>query len=167
DLGFCVLGQRNQTIVKCVTTVHHGWPLRFFIDEEVEIMPDQFHLAQSIIDAHWRCSVLLRTHYLTWALVLNGFCVWVNQAVFARLCTCCLCVSNDFSSEFSSALACTVTGLGSFTAHFILAQRTFHLLTCCFYRSVKVFFLCFCTGNVSLASGGNLNALCLRVTARI
>src|SRR5690625_6286640 len=79
-------------------------------------MPDQFHLAQSIIDAHWRCSVLLRAHYLTWALVLNGFCVWVNQAVFARLCTCCLCVSNDFSSEFSSALACTVTGLGSFTA---------------------------------------------------
>src|SRR5699024_11364335 len=70
-----------------MATVHHGWTLCFFVDEEVEIVPDQFHLAQSIVDAHWSSSVFFRTHNLPWALILNGLCVWVDQTVCTLLLT--------------------------------------------------------------------------------
>ena len=112
--------QGDQTVVVCVAAVDHCWTLRLFIDEEVEVVANQLHLGERLIDADRGIRVQLATHNLAERGILKGASVRVSVVLALRLlCASILCLVRKLSCDFYVGVCFSVVGA--------ISRRTFTL----------------------------------------
>src|SRR5437763_10783175 len=55
-------GERDDSVVVCAAAVHHAGSPRLLVHEQVEVVSEQFHLEQCVVDGHRFAVVLLLPH---------------------------------------------------------------------------------------------------------
>src|SRR5919108_2028051 len=58
-----LLGEPDHTVVVAAPTVNDARVMALGVAEEVEVVPDQFHLLQSLVNGHGRGTVVFLTDY--------------------------------------------------------------------------------------------------------
>src|SRR5690606_17477666 len=57
-----LLDEADQTVVVALAPVDHARPARLLVQEQIEVVPDELHLEERIIDRHRLSKVLLAAH---------------------------------------------------------------------------------------------------------
>src|SRR5699024_1392836 len=106
--------QRDEAVVESVAAVHHGRLRILIVDEEVEVVAHQLHLAECLVDAHRLRGVGLGAHDLT---RLELILVRVDVVLAWLLLLVRLCFLDQGCSCLAHADRRAVTGLRGLAAY--------------------------------------------------